>query len=134
MKYKIEQLRDTKLSEEEYKIFILVYPIYLIAISDGSFDEDEKKFIETILYNFLNPLYGENLTHEQYENLIENYILDFQELYHLNDLKEEMLLEFTKFDSEVKKAILDLIIEVAEVSNGFSEMEKIEFEHIKKYV
>jgi hypothetical protein len=68
MKNTIEKLRGTKISDDEYKIFILTYPLFLIAIADGTFDPEEKDFMKNILYNFLNPLYNDNITHEQYES------------------------------------------------------------------
>jgi tellurite resistance protein len=134
MKNTIEKLRGTKISDDEYKIFILTYPLFLIAIADGTFDPEEKDFMKNILYNFLNPLYKDNITQEQYENLIDNYILDFEELFRSNDHKVEILTEFSKFDQEVKNAILELLNEVANISDGISEQEKLEISNIQNYI
>ncbi|MCX6171994.1 MAG: hypothetical protein NT048_04040 [Flavobacterium sp.] len=134
MKNTIEKLRGTKISDDEYKIFILTYPLFLIAIADGTFDPEEKDFMKNILYNFLNPLYNENITHEQYESLIDNYILDFEELFRSNNHKVEILTEFSKFDKEVKNAILELLNEVANISDGISEQEKLEISNVQDYI
>jgi tellurite resistance protein len=134
MKNTIEKLRGTKISDDEYKIFILTYPLFLIAIADGTFDPEEKDFMKNILYNFLNPLYNENITDEQYESLIDNYILDFEELFRSNNHKVEILTEFSKFDKEVKNAILELLNEVANISDGISEQEKLEISTVQDYI
>jgi tellurite resistance protein len=134
MKNTIEKLRGTKISDDEYKIFILTYPLFLIAIADGTFDPEEKDFMKNILYNFLNPLYNDNITHEQYESLINNYILDFEELFRSNNHKVEILTEFSKFDKEVKNAILELLNEVASISDGISEQEKLEISNVQDYI
>jgi tellurite resistance protein len=134
MKNTIEKLRGTKISDDEYKIFILTYPLFLIAIADGTFDPEEKDFMKNILYNFLNPLYNENITDEQYESLIDNYILDFEELFRSNNHKVEILTEFSKFDKEVKNAILELLNEVANISDGISEQEKLEISNVQDYI
>jgi hypothetical protein len=134
MKNVIEKLRDTELSDDEYKIFILTYPIFLVAISDGIFDSEEKEFMKNILYDFLNPLYKENISEDQYGFLIENYLLDFEELFNSNNYKTDLLIEFAKFDSEVKFAIFELVSEVANISEGVSEHEKNEIMNIKQYI
>ena len=134
MKNTIEKLRGTKISDDEYKIFILTYPLFLIAIADGTFDPVEKDFMKNILYNFLNPLYNDNITNDQYESLIDNYILDFEELFRSNNHKVEILTEFSLFDKEVKNAILELLNEVANISDGISEQEKLEISNIQNYI
>lgn len=134
MKNTIENLRGTKISDDEYKIFILTYPLFLIAVADGTFDPTEKDFMKNILYNFLNPLYKDNITHEQYESLIDNYILDFEALLRSNNHKAEILIEFSKFDQEVKNAILELLNEVANISDGISEQEKLEISVVQNYI
>jgi hypothetical protein len=134
MKSVIEKLRDTKLSDDEYKIFILTYPIFLVAISDGTFDSEEKEFIKNILHDFLNPLYNNNISEDQYGFLIENYLLDFEELFNSNNYKTDLLMEFAKFDSEVKLAIFELVNDVANISEGISELEKSELINIQKYI
>lgn len=134
MKNTIEKLRGTKISDDEYKILILTYPLFLIAVADGTFDPDEKGFMKNVLYNFLNPLYKNNISEDQYESLIDNYILDFEELFKSNNHKDDILKEFSKFDNEVKNAIFDLLNEVADISGGISEQEKIEISTIKNYI
>lgn len=134
MKSVIEKLRDTELSDDEYKIFILTYPIFLVAISDGTFDSEEKEFMKNILFDFLNPLYNNNISEDQYGFLIENYILDFEVLFYSNNDKIDFLLEFAKFDSEVKLAIFELVNDVANISDGISELEKSEIINIQKYI
>ncbi len=134
MKNVIEKLRDTELSDGEYKIFILTYPIFLVAIADGIFDFEEKEFMKNILYDFLHPLYNNNISEDQYGFLIENYLLDFEELFNSNNYKTDLLIEFAKFDSEVKLAIFELVNDVANISEGISEFEKSEIINIKQYL
>lgn len=134
MKNVIEKLRETKISDDEYKIFILVFPIFLVAVSDGSFDSEEKEFMKNILFDFLNPLYKNNISHEEYDYLIENYIMDFEVIFNSNNYRNEILKEFAKFDPEVKLAIFELVNDIANISEGVSELEKNEIRNIQKYI
>ena len=54
---KFKEEVNTEISFEEFQILILIYPVFLVAIADGTFDNEEKEFIKEILLNFLRPLY-----------------------------------------------------------------------------
>lgn len=132
MKKIFERSRNTEMSEEEFKVLILTYPIFLVAKADGTFDEEEKELLSTILLNFLNPLYGENINKEQYDSLIYNYLEDFEFLSKNEDtFKVEFLSELKEFDKNVKDSIVSLINEIAEISNGIDENELKVIEEIK---
>ena len=136
MKEKFENKRSMKMSEEEFKVLILTYPIFLVAKADGTFDEEEKQLLSTILLNFLSPLYGDKINKEQYDSLIFNYLEDFEFLYKneetfiigfLNELKE--------FNQSVKDSISSLLNEIADISNGIDEEELKVIEELKsKYL
>jgi hypothetical protein len=124
MKAKFEESRKTKMSDEEFKILVLTYPVYLVAKADGNFDEDEKDLLSTILYNFLNSLYGENVSEEGYENLISNYLEDFNYLTENESIyKNDFLQELKSFELTVKKSIHDLLNEIAGISGGIDTRE-----------
>ena len=136
MKEKFENKRSMKMSDEEFKVLILTYPIFLVAKADGTFDEEEKQLLSTILLNFLSPLYGDKINKEQYDSLIFNYLEDFEFLYKneetfiigfLNELKE--------FNQSVKDSISSLLNEIADISNGIDEEELKVIEELKsKYL
>ncbi len=125
MKAKFEIARDTKMSDEEFKVLLLSYPIYLVAKADGTFDQNEIDLMSTILYNFLYSIYGDNINDNGYDNLISNFIDDFEFLSKNEiEFKNDFLTELTNFDISVKKSINDLLIEIAEISGGVDINEK----------
>ena len=136
MKEKFENKRSMKMSEEEFKILILTYPIFLVAKADGTFDKDEKQLLSTILLNFLSPLYGDKIDKEQYDSLIVNYIEDFEFLYKNEEIfKIGFLNELKEFNQNVKDSISSLLNEIAEISDGIDENELKVIEELKsKYL
>lgn len=125
MKTRFELKRSVKLTNEEFTILVLNYPIYLVATADGHFDDDEKELLGTILYNFLNPLYGDKVDEKGYENLINNYLEDFSFLkLHENEFKLNLLEELKVFDPEVRKSISELLNEIALISEDIAPEEK----------
>lgn len=132
MRALFEKSRNTEMSEEEFKILILTYPIFLVAKADGTFDKEEKQLLSTILFNFLNPLYGDNILKEQYNSLINNYLEDFDFLYKNEDtFKVGFLNELKKFNQSVKDSISSLLNEIAKISNGIDENELKVIEELK---
>jgi hypothetical protein len=125
MKTRFELKRAVKLTNEEFTILVLNYPIYLVATADGHFDDDEKELLSTVLYNFLNPLYGDKVDESGYKNLIDNYLEDFSFLnLHESEFKLNLLEELKAFDIDVKKSISELLNEIASISEGIAPEEK----------
>jgi hypothetical protein len=132
MKALFEKSRNTEMSEEEFKVLILTYPIFLVAKADGTFDEDEKQLLSTILLNFLSPLYGDKIDKEQYDSLIVNYLEDFEFLYKKEEtFKTGFLNELKEFNQNVKDSISSLLNEIAEISDGIDENELKVIEELK---
>ena len=136
MKALFEKSRNTGMSEEEFKILILTYPIFLVAKADGIFDEDEKQLLTTILLNFLSPMYGDKIDKDQYDSLIVNYLEDFEFLYKNEEtFKIGFLSELKEFNQNVKDSISSLLNEIAEISDGIDENELKVIEELKsKYL
>ncbi len=133
---KFKEEVNTEISFEEFQILILIYPVFLVAIADGTFDNEEKEFIKEILLNFLRPLYKDEINDEQYDNLVLNYLDD---LTFLNQNKEkydtDFLIGLSTFDLEIKNSISDLLKDVANASGGLSEEENQVIETLKmKYL
>ena len=125
MKTRFELKRAVKLTNEEFTILVLNYPIYLVATADGHFDDDEKELLSTVLYNFLNPLYQDKVDESGYKNLIDNYLEDFSFLnLHESEFKLNLLEELKAFDMDVKKSISELLNEIASISEGIAPEEK----------
>jgi hypothetical protein len=135
MKAKFEKLRGTHLSVEEFKILILSYPIYLVAAADGEFDEAEKELVSTVLTNFLDSVYGENISEEDKTNMVINYLEDFEFLkLNENEFKVPFLESLKSYDQEVISSIRDLIHEVAETSNVVAKSEKDMIDYIISFL
>ncbi len=133
---KFKEEVNTEISFEEFQILILIYPVFLVAIADGTFDNEEKEFIKEILLNFLRPLYKDEINDEQYDNLVLNYLDD---LTFLNQNKEkydtDFLIGLSTFDLEIKNSISDLLKDVTNASGGLSEEENQVIETLKmKYL
>ncbi|MBU3660652.1 MAG: TerB family tellurite resistance protein [Flavobacteriales bacterium] len=123
---------NTEMSFEEFQILILIYPVFLVAIADGTFDNEEKEFIKEILLNFLRPLYKDEINDEQYEILVLNYLDDLTFL-NQNKVKydTDFLTVLSTFDLEIKNSISELLNDVANASGGLSEEENQVIETLK---
>ena len=134
MKNQFEKIRQTEMSEQEFSVLVLTYPIFAVAMADGSFDRQEREFMSTIITNFLEPIYKDKISESEFNSLIENYIDDFEFLSNHMELKDGFIAEFNQFNNEVKESILNLISEVAEVSGGTSDVEQDEIDYIKSKI
>jgi uncharacterized tellurite resistance protein B-like protein len=131
MKEQFEKKRNTKLSDQEFSILILMYPIFSVAISDGTFDKEEENFIKMVMNNFLGEIYGNKIDSDSINAMIGNYIEDFIFISNDHELKENFYELFKSFESEVKIEILNLVNEIASASEGVSEVEKNEISRIE---
>lgn len=61
---KFKEELNTEMTFDEFQILVLIYPVFLVAIADGMFDNDEKEFVKEILLNFLHPLYNDEIDEE----------------------------------------------------------------------
>jgi hypothetical protein len=129
---KFKEEVNTEISFEEFQILILIYPVFLVAIADGTFDNEEKEFIKEILLNFLRPLYNDEINDEQYENLVLNYLDDLTFL-NQNKVKydTDFLTALSSFDLEIKNSISELLNNVANASGGLSKEENQVIETLK---
>jgi hypothetical protein len=129
---KFKEELDIEMTFDEFQILVLIYPVFLVAIADGMFDNDEKEFVKEILLNFLRPLYNDEINNEQYDNLVENYLADLE---FLNQNKAQYENDFLKalssFDLEIKNSISELLKDVANASGGLSEKEHLAIERLK---
>ncbi len=132
LKQKFEETSTNVLSLEEFQILVLIYPVFLVASADGTFDDDEKSFIKEILLNFLTPLYKDELSEQEYDNLTGNFLLDLE---FLNSNQEKFKKEFLEairfFDYDIRESISELLNDVAQTSGGLSEQENIVIKSIK---
>jgi hypothetical protein len=129
---KFKEEVKTEMTFDEFQILVLIYPVFLVAIADGTFDNDEKEFVKEILLNFLHPLYNDEINEEQYENLVDNYLADLAFLSKNKALFEkEFLIALSSFDSEIKNSISELLTDVANASKGLSEEEHLAIERLK---
>jgi hypothetical protein len=133
---KFKEEVNLEMTFEEFQILILIYPVFLVAIADGTFDNDEKEFIKEILLNFLRPLYNDEINDEEYENLVENYLADLEFLnQNKAQYEDDFLKALSSFDSEIKNSISELLNDVANASGGLSEEENQVIETLKiKYL
>jgi uncharacterized tellurite resistance protein B-like protein len=132
LKQQFEESSDNKMSLEEFQILVLIYPIFLVANADNKFDEEEKFFIKGILLNFLEPLYKNELSEVQYNNLIDNFLSDLKFLQTNQEKFKNNFLETIKsFDVEIRKSISELLNDVANASGGLSVQENIMIKSIK---
>jgi hypothetical protein len=131
MKEQFEKKRNTKLSDQEFSILILMYPIFSVAISDGTFDKEEENFIKMVMNNFLGEIYGNKIDSDSINTMIGNYIEDFIFISNDHELKENFYESFKSFEREIKMEILNLVNEIASASGGVSEAEKNEIARIE---
>lgn len=131
MTRKLENLQGNESSFNAFEILVLSYPIYLVATADGKFDEAEKELLGVILTNFLDSVYGTNVSVYDKKNMVLNYLDDFEFLkLNENEFKVTLLELLNTFNDEVKSSIKNLIQEVAETSNAVAESEKIMIDYL----
>jgi hypothetical protein len=135
MKAIFEEDRNTSMTDEEFDILILSYPLFLVANADNVFDNDEMSFLSIILDNFISSIYGDSINNQEKNALIQNYLDDFKFLSkNESKYKIEFLKLLTSHKDEVKSSIKDLIEEVADISNGISQPEKDMIDYLKGYL
>ncbi|MEN9386124.1 MAG: hypothetical protein RLZZ185_865 [Bacteroidota bacterium] len=135
MKNQFEIDRNISITDEEFHILILTYPIFLVANSDNNFADNEKVFLITILKNFIESAYRGSLNNEEIENLTNNYIEDFEFLVqNETKYKKEFLNILKSYGQEIRHSIKDLILEIAEISDGISIEEKLSIDEINEYL
>lgn len=122
-KHRIKQ--EEKIAENtRIQILILTYPLFKVALADSDFDKKEDKLLTQILINFLSEIYGSMLSKKERKILAELYIKDFQFIYNdKQDLNFAILDSLSNYTLEIKNSILELLIEMAEISSGISELE-----------
>lgn len=118
--------KDTEMTDEEFVILLITFPAFLVANSDGNFDEDEKNLMATLLHNFLQEIYGKELNEEQYESMIISYLEDFLWIYEHTEWKEKLVggLKILCNDIDgLNESVKEMMQEMAEVSEGESQEE-----------
>lgn len=121
--------RGIELTDEEFTILVLTYPAFLVAISDGVFDNVEKQLMSEVIRNFLFQTFGNELTESEYLNITLAYLEDF-EFLNINKgvWKSKFLnaLSFLKQEEykDVRASIIKLVQDIAEVSEGTSKEEE----------
>jgi hypothetical protein len=124
MKNIFERERNISITEEEFVILVLTYPIFLVANADKNFDIEEKKLMEIILGNFIRSAYRDTLKDEEVSNMIASFIEDFKFISQNESIFKLPMLELLRnYSIEVKNSINSLIKEIAEISEGISESE-----------
>lgn len=133
---RFEASRKSQMSKEEFQILLLTYPVFLVANADGKFDNEEKEFMHEVLINFLEQVYQNELTKEQYSFLVENYLEDFKFLESNNStFKLDFLKGLQSFDKEILQSIEDMLQDIGNISGGLSEIEAKTIDEIKtKYL
>jgi len=135
LKKEYTQQRELEISDEEFLILILTYPSFLVAISDGEFDEDEKALMGEVIKNFTFEVYGNELSEEEYSNIISAYLSDFEFLHTNKEMWNTKFLNALSFlkekeNEEVKNSIINLMKEIAEVSDGTSNVEQAVIDNV----
>ena len=114
-------IRNTKMTDEEFLLLLINYPVYLAAISDNNLDNEEEQLIISHLSNFLVEIYGDELSESEYEYMIASYLLDF---YWLSDNKEwerkilSALKELFKEVTGLKKKVTEMLNEINAITRS----------------
>lgn len=125
--------RQSDLSLEEFQILVLSYPIFKVANADGNFDKEETQLLTEILINFLSEIFADNLTEEDQKKLAQLYIEDLLFIKSNNQKFDLPLLNsLSSFSIEIKKSIANLLLEIAEVSDGLDKQENEMIENLTK--
>lgn len=127
--------REIEISDEEFIILVLTYPSFLVAISDGEFDDEEKKLMAEVIKNFSFEVYGNELNEDEYSNIISAYMSDFGFLNLNKTIWKDKFLHALSFLKEkeninVRKSIINLMKDIADVSDNTSMEEQAVIDEI----
>tara|TARA_B100000795_G_scaffold3673_1_gene2500 strand:- start:162 stop:608 length:447 start_codon:yes stop_codon:yes gene_type:complete len=118
--------RGTEMSKEEYTVTLITYPAFLVANADGDFDNDERELMSQLLQNFLREIYGEELSSEQYSQMISAFVEDFEWVAKNNQWKDDLLAGLKILCNDISglsETIIGMMQEMAEVSENVSKEE-----------
>jgi len=118
--------RNTEMSDEEFAILLMTFPVFRVANADDDFDEDERDLMANLLYNFLNEIYGNEINEDQYKNMISAYLEDFIWINQHPDWKDKLVGGLKALCNEfegLNETVKTMMQEMAEVSEGESQKE-----------
>ena len=125
--------RGTQMSNEEFCILLMTLPAFKVANADDNFDDEERTLMSTLLLNLLREVYGDAVSEEQYENLVNAYLDDFHWItsnsVHEKNL-DEALSELCSDVDGLKSTVVEMMNDVAAVSEGVSEEEQTVMQQI----
>ena len=122
--------RKIKLQENHFMALVTALPALIVAKADGVVDAKEKEYLQQIADNLAIQFSSD----EDVKKLSDVFCKEFDYiLNHLSDwqidfieLNAEYLNEHPEKKEEIKKRIID----IAEVSNGICEEEKMFIDHL----
>lgn len=118
--------RLIELSSEEFCTLLILFPSYKVAIADGIFSASEKDLMEVITANFLKEIYANEISNDQYNQLISGTIDDlvYADKNSWHDRFERGLKELSNQHEGLAEEIKKMIHDMAEASDGISESEQ----------
>lgn len=119
---KYNKERNLDLTEEEFSLLVNLYPVIIVAISDGLFDKLEQEYVADISANAALELYEDEKKSEKFAVIL------FDELKYLAEngdyWKENFLKILSKELTATDKDVLyKMLKETAEVSHGLDKKE-----------
>jgi hypothetical protein len=127
-----EKIRQTKLTDEEFFILLILIPAFSVAHADGTYKKEEKEVMQLITLNLISQIYDE-LSKDELNSMAEEYESDFKFILTHKELETNLL--HTLKDKcieipELKNQVLSFMKELANASDGLSKLEIAKIDEI----
>jgi hypothetical protein len=125
-KYKNE--RNIELTEAQFHPLIFAFPPLIVVACDGVVDDQERKSMEFIAKSLAFSYDKDGFTYSQIKLLASTYVSEFNYLLdHIDRFEPDFLKALDNYLEENegdKPGIKEMIITVAEASDGISDVEQ----------
>ena len=118
--------RNTNLELDDFSSLLMMFPSVLVANSDGDFDSLEKQNLANACYGLEAEPY---ITCEMYSELCFLAKTDDEDI--LNKIFS-CIRDESKHNNEAQLIVIDLMIQMAQASDGISEEESLKIKEIKE--
>lgn len=119
--------RKLNITEDEFLQLLITLPALLVAKADGKVDDVEKRFLKAVASGIATRYaHMHNSENQNFAEVMEKefaYLLDHLNTWQVQFI--EVLAEYLEDNADLKTDIIQMINDIAEVSEGICEDERV---------